>query len=87
MPLTEWNVRPSITDLRVWEVWFGERIVARGKMDDAWNVAMDAARQAKGRAHLFYRLRIGIKDSVDFRHPKKRGRPAKQRSESNNIAY
>ena len=34
---------------------------------------------AKGRANLFYRLRGGIKDSIDFRQPNKRGRPFKQR--------
>jgi hypothetical protein len=79
MSLKEWNVRPSCTDLRVWEVWCGERIVARGTMDHAWNVAMNAAREASGRANLFYRWREGIKDSVDFRQPNKRGRPVKQR--------
>ena len=40
---------------------------------------MNAARKAKGRANLFYRLREGIKDSADFRQPSKRGRPFKQR--------
>ena len=48
-------------------------------MGHAWNVAMNAAREAKGRAYLFYRLREGIKESVDFRQPIKRGRPFKQR--------
>ena len=79
MSLKEWNVRPSSTDSRVWEAWCGERIVARGTMAHAWRVAMNAAREAQGRAHLFYRLREGIKDSVDFRQPTKRGRPFKQR--------
>ena len=79
MSLKEWNVRPSSTDSRVWEAWRGERIVARGTMDHAWHVAMNEARKAQGRAHLFYRLREGIKDSVDFRQPIKRGRPFKQR--------
>ena len=40
---------------------------------------MNEARKAQGRAHLFYRLREGIKDSVDFRQPIKRGRPFKPR--------
>ena len=40
---------------------------------------MNAAREAKGQAHLFYQLREGIKDSADFRQPNKRGRPFKQR--------
>ena len=79
MSLKEWNVRPSSTDWRVWEVWCGEQIVAQGTMGHAWNVATNAARQAKGRANLFYRLRGGIKDSIDFRQPNKRGRPFKQR--------
>ena len=56
-----------------------ERIVARGTMDHAWRTAVNAAREAKGRANLFYRLREGIKDSADFRQPSKRGRPFKQR--------
>ena len=77
MSLKEWNVRPSSKDLRVWEAWCGERVVARGTMDHAWHIAMNAAREAQGRAHLFYRLREGIKDSVDFREPIKRGRPWK----------
>ena len=51
--------------------------MARGTMNHAWNVAMNAAREAQGRAHLFYRLREGIKESVDFRQPIKRGRPWK----------
>ena len=38
---------------------------------------MNAARETQGRAHLFYRLRKGIKESVDFRQPIKRGRPWK----------
>ena len=79
MSLKEWNVRPCSTDLRVWEVWGGEQILARGTINHAWNVAMTAAREAKGRAHLFYRWREGIKETVDFRQPNKRGRPAQQR--------
>ena len=79
MSLKEWNVRPSSTDSRVWEARCGERIMARGTMDHAWHVAMNAAREARGRAQLFYRLREGIKDSVDFRQPIKRGRPFKHR--------
>jgi hypothetical protein len=75
----EWDVRPSSADSRVWEAWCGERIVAQGTMDHAWHVAMKAAREAKGRANLFYRLRKGIKDSADYRQPTKRGRPVKQR--------
>jgi len=43
---------------------------------------VNAAREAKGRANLFYRLREGIKDSVDFRHPNKRGRPFKRQPSS-----
>lgn len=79
MSVKDWNVRPASTDLRVWEVWCGEQILARGTMHHAWKIAMNAAREAKGRARLFYRLREGIKDSVDFRQPNKRGRPFKQR--------
>ena len=73
MSLKEWNVRPSSKDWRVWEVWCGERIVAQGTMGHAWKLAMNAARGAKGRAYLFYRLREGIKESVDFRHQLKEG--------------
>ena len=75
MSLKEWNVRPSSKDSRVWEVWCGERIVAQGTMGHAWNVAMNAAREAKGRANLISRLREGIKEPVDFRLPLERGRP------------
>jgi hypothetical protein len=77
MASLEWHVRPSANDVRVWETRCGDSVVARGTMDQAWERARAEARASQGQAHLYYRLRGGIKDTVDFRKSTHRAKPVR----------
>ena len=67
MSHNEWHVRPSPRDVAIWEVWWDERVVAQSTMDEAWERAKLEARAARGQAYLYYRLRNGIRESLDCR--------------------